>query len=371
MEISEAKNLVLQAGKELVNSGLISRTWGNVSCRIDEASFAVTPSGRNYLTLEEKEIVVVQIDDLSYDGTIEPSSESRIHAAAYQLDPRIAFIVHTHQENASILSCLGRSAFRFSCSDEPLGDRLLCAEYALPGTSQLCQNTIRALRHSEGPAVLMANHGALCTGKDYREAFQTAALLEEAAGMYLEQLRPMGTDWAADSPTGRRFLSSRRDKNKIILMDGHKEHPFLPRQTFPQFQQECTIYREIYSRHPHINYISVADHPDLVRSSLQCSSLRPCLDDFAQIVGTKIQTVSFNPKAISRALSSASAVLLQGVGALCCGETQTDADAIHQICTKNARAYWYSSQTGNPAFLKRSDVLLMRRNYLNRYSKKF
>lgn len=371
MEISEAKKLVLQAGINLVHSGLISRTWGNISCRIDAASFAVTPSGKNYLSLSEEDIVQVYIEDLSYAGSAEPSSESRIHAAAYQLDPYIGFIVHTHQENASILSCLGHSAFRFSCSDEPLGDRLLCAEYALPGSSQLCQNTIRALRHSEGPAILMANHGALCTGKNDKEAFQAATQLEEACGMYLEQLRPAGTDRTADRPRGRRFLSSRRDGNKIILMKDGEEHSFLFRQILPQFQQECLIYREIYNRHPNINYISVADHSDLVRSSLQCSSLRPCLDDFAQIVGTKMQTLSFDPKGISRALSRASAVLLQGVGALCCGETQTDADAIRQICTKNARAYWYSAQTGNPAFLKRSDALLMRRNYLSRYAKKF
>lgn len=371
MEISEAKKRVLEAGKELVRLGLISRTWGNISCRIDESSFVVTPSGRNYLSLSEEEIVPIQIGDLSYEGSIEPSSESRIHAAAYQLDPCIGFIVHTHQENASILSCLGRSAFRFFCCEEPLGDRLLCAEYALPGSSQLCQNTIRALRHSEGPAVLMANHGALCTGRDDREAFQTAAQLEKACGMYLEQLCPAGTDWSDRVPAPRRFLPSRREGSKIILMDGGEEHPFLFRQTLPEFQQECAIYRAIYSRHPNISYISVADHPDLVRTSLQCPSLRPCLDDFAQIVGAKIPALPFDPKGISRALSRASAVLLQGVGALCCGQTQTDAEAIRQICTKNARAYWYSAQTGNPAFLKWSDTLLMRRNYLSRYAKRF
>lgn len=371
MEISEAKKLVLQAGKDLVCSGLTSRSWGNISCRIDESSFAVTPSGKNYLSLSEEEIVQVHMEDLSYEGSVEPSSESRIHAAAYQLDPQTSFIIHTHQENASILSCLGRSAFRFSCSNEPLGDRLLCAEYALPGSSLLCQNTIRALRHSEGPAVLMANHGAFCTGKNDKETFQAATQLEEACGMYLEQLRPSGTNRTADNPTGRKFLSSRRDGSTIILMEGSEEHPFLPRQILPQFQQECLIYREIYSRHPNINYISVANHSDLVRSSLQRLSLRPCLDDFAQIVGTKMQTLPFDPKGISRALSRASAVLLQGVGALCCGETQTDADAIRQICTKNARAYWYSAQTGTPAVLKRSDALLMRRNYLSCYSIKF
>ncbi len=39
MTINEAKELVIKAGLKLVESGLIARTWGNVSCRIDDSSF--------------------------------------------------------------------------------------------------------------------------------------------------------------------------------------------------------------------------------------------------------------------------------------------------------------------------------------------
>lgn len=36
MNMDEAKRLVIKAGLKLVESGLIARTWGNVSCRIDD-----------------------------------------------------------------------------------------------------------------------------------------------------------------------------------------------------------------------------------------------------------------------------------------------------------------------------------------------
>ena len=39
MDILEAKNLVIRAGHELLKAGLIVRTWGNISCRINEAQF--------------------------------------------------------------------------------------------------------------------------------------------------------------------------------------------------------------------------------------------------------------------------------------------------------------------------------------------
>jgi hypothetical protein len=101
MDQNEGKNLVVKAGLELVRSGLIARTWGNVSCRIDGETFAITPSGREYHSLTADDIVTVKIKDLSYEGSIKPSSEKGIHAAVYQLYPDMNFVIHTHQENAS------------------------------------------------------------------------------------------------------------------------------------------------------------------------------------------------------------------------------------------------------------------------------
>jgi len=51
MTIQEAKETVIIAGKRLVESGLIARTWGNVSCRISDSHFVITPSGRDYVSL--------------------------------------------------------------------------------------------------------------------------------------------------------------------------------------------------------------------------------------------------------------------------------------------------------------------------------
>ena len=67
MDIMQAKLDVVKAGILLCEKGLIQRTWGNVSCRIDENSFAITPSGRDYLSLTPDDIVIVNISDLSYD----------------------------------------------------------------------------------------------------------------------------------------------------------------------------------------------------------------------------------------------------------------------------------------------------------------
>ena len=60
-DVEEAKKLVVEAGKKLLETGLIARTWGNVSARISDTQFVITPSGRAYETLTPDDIVVVNI----------------------------------------------------------------------------------------------------------------------------------------------------------------------------------------------------------------------------------------------------------------------------------------------------------------------
>ena len=61
--IEEAKELVIRGGKILAESGLIARTWGNISARISDDKFVITPSGLAYETLTPGQIVEVNIAD--------------------------------------------------------------------------------------------------------------------------------------------------------------------------------------------------------------------------------------------------------------------------------------------------------------------
>ncbi len=122
MTIEQAKQQVIAAGKRLVEANLIVRTWGgNVSSRLDQDRFLITPSGRNYLTLTPAEIVTVNISDLSYTGKVKPSSERRIHAAVYEHFPEINFVIHTHQEQASIIAASGLDSLPLGKQTPPLG----------------------------------------------------------------------------------------------------------------------------------------------------------------------------------------------------------------------------------------------------------
>lgn len=319
MDKRTAKQQVIQAGKELVRTGLIVRTWGNVSCRPDAGSFLITASGRNYKTLTEDEIVEVSLSDLSYRGDIRPSSEYKLHRAVYQRKEGAAFVIHTHQDNASALSAAGLSLIRFDREYEGLGDSVFCAEYGLPGTDRLCENTVKALEQTEGRAVILKNHGALCFGESYEQAFRTARSLEEACGVYLKKMDPRIMDGKKGDimQKGRRIIWNR---SSVLL----------------EFAKEASV-------------------------------MRPYLDDFAQIAGLGLRILPRDQKAAEQAVGRGESVLVKTVGAFCTADTLQDTRALSAIIEKNAMAY-FAAKAGGGKPLDEQDCRQMRKNYLEYYS---
>ena len=337
MERIEAKNLVIKAGLELMNSGLIARTWGNVSCRIDETTFAITPSGREYQTLAQEDIVEVKIEDLSYSGSIKPSSEKGIHAAVYQIHPEINFVIHTHQENASAMSATGLDYFRPLSDYSELGSTVVCAKYALPGTKALCKNVTEALKISSGNAIVMKHHGTLCIGKTYEETFLTASQLEAASGAFINE-----------------------KGGKIQIAPFTKDQPL---------SEESKELFEAWNSSGKLGHILVNTDPDVVRFSRLGISLKPLLDDFAQIVGTKIKTVKNYPDSVFSSLKSVSAVMVKDIGAVCWGIDKHDAEAVTMIVRKNCKSYFASSAIGHAKYIRPWECILMRQVYLKKYSR--
>lgn len=185
MELKEVRDIVYQAGLNLVKEGLVARTWGNISVRLDESRFVITPSGRTYETLKPEEIVVVNIEDLSHEGDIKPSSEKGMHAEVYKNRPEIQAVVHTHQLHASTVAAARKEVRGLSeAHAQCLGETVQCAAYALPGTKKLKLAAGSALNGNR-KAALLANHGAVCIGETMEEAFLVAKTLEEACEAFI------------------------------------------------------------------------------------------------------------------------------------------------------------------------------------------
>lgn len=390
MNILEGQNLVVKASVNLVESKLIARTWGNISCRLDAGRFLITPSGRDYLSLSPDDIVTVNTADCSYHGSIKPSSEKRIHAEVYKLHPEANFVIHTHQDQASIISASDLTNIKVPGDYSGLGSEVLVAPYALPGTSKLARRVSQTLSHSKGQSVIMKNHGALCFGKDYDEAFLIAHQLEDACRQYIvdrylnlsgrESFDPVdminwalfseqSTEPASDESPGTPHCSSRRTDHGFILYDESGQETRISSKG-KRLSEEALLHDAIYSNHRNINHLVFLGTPETWAISRLGIKLRALLDDFAQIVGPLAPTVDNNPTQVSSSLKKSPMVFIRGQGALCSGADHDEAIATGMITQKACQAYIGARLFGRVQPINPLECLLMRFVYQKSYSKK-
>ncbi|MCR5150985.1 MAG: class II aldolase/adducin family protein [Clostridiales bacterium] len=394
MDILNAKLEVIKAGERLVESGLIARTWGNVSCRVDADTFVITPSGKPYIGLTADDIVEVKIADLFWSGDVKPSSEKGVHAEVYKIHPEANFVIHTHQKAASAVSVLktGVNAV-FGESAEIIGDGVLIGSYGLPGTKKLKKGVIGALKESNSKAVIMAHHGALCFGKDSEEAFAVASELEKISLEYLfDGLRDKFDTVVSDigglcdciverlsacentKPDGTLLYNSECDRNKgeiTFTCVGNGEKAVMNLTTGESdapVSAFARAHRDIYLSNPDFRNILHNADDEVTAVSIIGRKMKPRLDDFAQICGTRVKVAKSCEKIVKK-IKGKNAVLVKNSGALCCGKNGGDAEAVDMIMSKSALAelasYIYTaSKVINPI-----ESILMRLIYLKKYSK--
>lgn len=184
-EINNLKQQIISAGLQLLKQGLVSRTFGNVSMRLDDKYMLITPSGRKYNDLQIHDIVMVNYHNYNYEGFVKPSSELKLHAEIYKVRKEINAVIHTHQQNASTLAAAHHELPPIIDDQaQIIGPGVRLATYAASSSMQLVTNVIQAL---EGRmAALMANHGAICIGRNVEEAFVVSQVLEKAAKAFIE-----------------------------------------------------------------------------------------------------------------------------------------------------------------------------------------
>jgi len=335
----QAEQIVLKACRELVSSGLIARTWGNVSIRLSKDLFLITPSGRAYETLEASDLVAVKIRDLSYGGDIKPSSEMEVHASVYKLRPEVDFVVHTHQANASAVSVLGEDfsltetngnlrAERISTEEEraALGASIPTAGYGISSTKPLAANVRRAIRRNpDANTFLMKNHGALCVGADYEAAFRAAYALETVCGRIFE-IR----------------CGCRMPKEEGKLLEGKIDKGYM-----------------VHARTPFI-----------LAMSRRGKSILAYLDDQAQINGRVTRCVAPDDRQALRQLAEeGGAVLLKDDGALIIADEKEEAHAAAVVLEKNCQAAFLALKKGTKP-VDRASADLEHTFYVKKYAKR-
>ena len=327
---------IIDTGIELLEEKLVARTWGNISARIDADNYLITPSGLDYTSMREEDIVSVNIKTGEYTGINRPSGEKGVHSAAYEVFDDVNFVVHTHQTYATAVSLEGFDSLEatavslagldsFDITEEEIEKLggIALAEYGLPGTKEItnaCKSALLTGAHT----VLMIHHGVLVLGKDKEEAMKRVKLLESIC---------------------------ERNVKRVI-----KDNTL---NNYPKASDTCPEDNSSY------RYCEVLTDKALIALSNSETEIFSQLDDVSQMIGTKIVTVDSLDKALKL---SDNAVLIKGVGALIKAENKDDLEALKVLMNKMAIVKLYTKAKNVKAEISIEESDFMHYDYVNRYS---
>ena len=181
------KSEIIKYSKMLNSKKLSALRSGNISARFKDG-FLITPSGKKYSSLNEKDIVFVSLDGSFDPKKGIPSSEWKFHQDIYINKKDAKAIVHAHSTNATAISThkKGIPSFHYMVAMAG-GHDIKCAKYATFGTRNLSKNILIALKGRK--ACLIANHGQIAFEEDLSKAFELAEEVENISLQYITSLR--------------------------------------------------------------------------------------------------------------------------------------------------------------------------------------
>jgi L-fuculose-phosphate aldolase len=178
---------IIDYGLRSYNSGFVTETEGNLSARLSEDRFLVTPSHVPYGKRQSEDLVVLDGGGNVIKGSRKPTSETRMHLAVYKARPDVNGIVHAHPLYCTMLAVMGEPLPPILDEMFPyLGGVVEVTKFAPSGSVEIASECVKSLGNRA--AVLLANHGNLCVGKNMSRAFQTAKYVEKYAQIYLNVL---------------------------------------------------------------------------------------------------------------------------------------------------------------------------------------
>ena len=201
------KNLrseIIKFSKMLNSKKLSTLRSGNISARYKDG-FLITPSGKKYPSLKDKDIVFVSLEGLLDKKKGIPSSEWKFHQDIYKNKSEARAIVHAHSTNATAVATHKKDIPPFHYMVAMAGGHdIKCANYATYGTRELSRNILKALKGRK--ACLIANHGQIVFEDSLSKAFELAEEVENISLQYITSLK-----------LGKPKILSFKEMNKVLL----------------------------------------------------------------------------------------------------------------------------------------------------------
>ena len=199
MKLKDLREQVLDGNLELVRRGLVLYTFGNASgISRNEGLVVIKPSGVPYESMKPEDLVIVDLEGKTVEGSLRPSSDLPTHLVLYKALPTIGGVAHTHSRAATSwaqaqreIPCFGTTHADYFEGPVPVTKPLTPAEIRKDYERNTGLAIVRCMGKRDPlhtPGVLVAGHAPFCWGKTPAEAAHNSVLVEEIAMMALNTL---------------------------------------------------------------------------------------------------------------------------------------------------------------------------------------
>lgn len=195
------------AGKQATANRLVIGSGGNLSARVPGSdTFLITASGTWLDTLKDEDFSLLSLAGDVVGGHATPSSEFRLHLAAYGTRDDVNVVFHFHPQASVLLDALGHT-IRLMTIDHVYYVRNIASTPWIPaGSEEIATATSAALESSD--VVILGHHGCSVVADSIELAYKRAANLEEAASATLNALL-LGDTTTECPPAYRELLENR------------------------------------------------------------------------------------------------------------------------------------------------------------------
>ena len=178
---------ICRFGRSLFERGLTPGSSGNISLRMDDGSWLVTPTNASLGALDPARIARLDAQKRLVSGD-PPTKEIPLHAALYETRSAARAVVHLHSTHAVAVSMLPGIDPRAVLPPMTPYYLMKCGATALvpyfrPGDPAVA-DAIKGLA-GKYSSVLLANHGPVVAGETLDAAVYAMEELEETAKLFL------------------------------------------------------------------------------------------------------------------------------------------------------------------------------------------
>ena len=187
MSDAKIRKDICRFGRPLFERGLTPGSSGNISVKLDDGGWLVTPTNASLGWLDPARLSRLDADGRLSSGDA-PTKEVPLHTALYQTRRTARAVVHLHSTHSVALSMLPEIDPRAALPPMTAYYLMKCGLTALvpyyrPGDPAVA-DAIKGLA-GKYSSVLLANHGPVVSGESLEAAVFAIEELEETAKLYL------------------------------------------------------------------------------------------------------------------------------------------------------------------------------------------